>query len=301
MPNTDIAVSWPSVADTSTPGHPTDDASAWPKPRMRLMGAPMDIVSEARAVHDIVAVAEAGQGYWTITANLDHLRRYHRNPVERRLIDEADMVVADGMPLIWASRIAGEPLPERVAGSSMVWSICEIASTRGQSVFLLGGDPGVAERAAKVFQDRYPGLEIAGTACPSMGFEHDELELGRIQRQVAEAAPHIVFVALGFPEAGFLDPRSAQIAAPRVLPRGGHQSELRHRRRGTRAKLDLQPRPGVGLPPLPRTYTPAHAALSHRRPAVRHPPDGERHTPPRSPRLRYSLGMSSRGDHGAIA
>jgi N-acetylglucosaminyldiphosphoundecaprenol N-acetyl-beta-D-mannosaminyltransferase len=80
---------------------------------------------------------------------------------EQGLIDEADLVVADGMPLIWASRLAGEPLPERVAGSSMVWSICEIASARGQSVFLLGGDPGVAERAAKVFQDRYPGLRIA--------------------------------------------------------------------------------------------------------------------------------------------
>ena len=54
------------------------------------------------------------EGHWTITANLDHLRRYHRAPpAEQSLIDEADLVVADGMPLIWASRLAGEPLPER--------------------------------------------------------------------------------------------------------------------------------------------------------------------------------------------
>ncbi len=164
----------------------------------------MDVVSEARAVHDIVDAAQAGRGHWTITANLDHLRRYQHSAVERSLIDEADLVVADGMPLIWASRLVGEPLPERVAGSSMVWSICEIASARGQSVFLLGGDPGVAERAARVFQDRYPGLRIAGIACPSMGFEHDELQLGRIQRQIIEAAPHIVFVALGFPKQDLL-------------------------------------------------------------------------------------------------
>lgn len=171
---------------------------------MRLMGAPMGVVTEAHAVHAIIAAAEAGEGHWTITANLDHLRRYHRHPAEQSLIDEADLVVADGMPLIWASRLAGEPLPERVSGSRMVWSICEIAAVQGQSVFLLGGDPGVAERAASIFQARYPGLEIAGTACPRLGFENDPHELERIRREVTAAAPRIVFVALGFPKQDLL-------------------------------------------------------------------------------------------------
>jgi N-acetylglucosaminyldiphosphoundecaprenol N-acetyl-beta-D-mannosaminyltransferase len=184
-------------------------------PRVRLMGVPVAAVTEAHAVHAIVAAAEAGEGHWTVTANLDHLRRYYDSSLERELIDEADLVVADGMPLLWASRLAGTPLPERVAGSSMVWSICEIASTRGQSVFLLGGAPGVAERAAKVFRSRYPGLEIAGTACPPRGFECDELLLGRIQRQVADAAPSIVFVALGFPKQDLLI-RSLRRTLPRT-------------------------------------------------------------------------------------
>jgi N-acetylglucosaminyldiphosphoundecaprenol N-acetyl-beta-D-mannosaminyltransferase len=172
--------------------------------RMRLMGAPIAVVTEADAVQAIIDAAEGGRGHWTITANLDHLRRYHRDAAQKGLIDEADMVVADGMPLIWASRLAGAPLPERVSGSSMVWSICEAASERGQSVFLLGGDHGVAERAAEVFGERYPGLEIAGTACPPVGFENDAQELDRIQRQVTEAAPRIVFVALGFPKQDLL-------------------------------------------------------------------------------------------------
>ena len=210
-----IKLRWPNATNPAMPEHSTTSVSAGPKRRMRLMGVPMDEVSEARAVHDIVAAAETGHGHWTITANLDHLRRYHRHPAQKGLIDEADLIVADGMPLIWASRLAGEPLPERVAGSSMVWSICEIASARGQSVFLLGGDPGVAERAAKVFQDRYMELRIAGTACPSMGFEHDELQLGRIQRQVVEATPDIVFVALGFPKQDLLI-RSLRRSLPRT-------------------------------------------------------------------------------------
>jgi len=182
----------------------TADAPVGPPRRMRLMGAPMDVVTEAHAVHRIIAAAEAGDGHWTITANLDHLRRYRANPAERALIDEADLVVADGMPLIWASRIAREPLPERVSGSSMVWSICEIASAQRKSLFLLGGDPGVAERAADIFRQRYPGLQIVGTACPAVGFETNEFEVSRLERQLAQAAPQIVFVALGFPKQDIL-------------------------------------------------------------------------------------------------
>ncbi|HEX4436225.1 MAG TPA: WecB/TagA/CpsF family glycosyltransferase [Solirubrobacteraceae bacterium] len=160
----------------------------------------MDAVTEAEAVQAITDAAQAGRGHWTITANLDHVRRYNSTPGQKRLIDAADLVVADGMPLIWASRLAGVPLPERVSGSSMIWSICEEASARLQSVFLLGGNLGVAEGAADVFRERFSALEIAGTVCPPVGFELDPRELEHIRRHVVEAAPDIVFVALGFPK-----------------------------------------------------------------------------------------------------
>jgi N-acetylglucosaminyldiphosphoundecaprenol N-acetyl-beta-D-mannosaminyltransferase len=172
--------------------------------RVCLMGAEIAAVTEAQAVRAIVEATNARRGHWTITANLDHLRLYRAHPVARGLFEDADLVVADGMPLIWASHLAGEPLPERVSGSDMIWSLCEAASARGQSIFLLGGDPGVAERAARVFRARYPDLEIAGTAYPSVGFENDERELERVRREVSEAAPQIVLVALGFPKQDLL-------------------------------------------------------------------------------------------------
>jgi N-acetylglucosaminyldiphosphoundecaprenol N-acetyl-beta-D-mannosaminyltransferase len=194
----------PAIAVAMQDDDRTTDRADAPARHMRMMGAPMGVVTEADAVWAIVDAAEAGTGHWTITANLDHLRRYHHYPLQKSLIDEADLIVADGMPLIWASRLAGKPLPERVSGSSMVWSICAAACARRQGVFLLGGEPGVARRAAQVFQDRYPGLHIVGTACPPMGFESDEQELSRIKRQLADASPHIVFVALGFPKQDLL-------------------------------------------------------------------------------------------------
>jgi N-acetylglucosaminyldiphosphoundecaprenol N-acetyl-beta-D-mannosaminyltransferase len=173
-------------------------------PTVRLMGVRIAAVTEDQAVEAIIAAAQNGRGHWTITANLDHIRRYHSDPVAKVLIDDANLVVADGMPVIWASRLAGAPLPERVSGSSMIWSISRAASDGGQSIFLLGGDPGVAERAAHALQERYRGLNVVGAASPAIGFENDRCELERIVSEVAGACPDIVFVALGFPKQDLL-------------------------------------------------------------------------------------------------
>jgi N-acetylglucosaminyldiphosphoundecaprenol N-acetyl-beta-D-mannosaminyltransferase len=188
-------------------------AEVRPVRRVRLMGATFADVSEAEAVRIIVEAAIARRGHWTITANLDHLRRYTLDGHIRELVDDADMVVADGTPLVWASRIAGAPICERVAGSDMVWSICAAASRSGGSVYLLGGDSGVADHAAGVLLERHPELDLVGTSCPPVGFEKDAAELARIERELLQARPQIVFVALGFPKQDVLIKRLR-----RVLP-----------------------------------------------------------------------------------
>lgn len=136
-----------------------------------------------------------------MTANLDHLRRCRRDSSYACIVAGADLVVADGMPLVWASRIRGRPyLPERVAGSSMTLGLCEEAVRYRASVFLLGGDPGVAERAAATLVARYPGLCIAGHYCPPFGFESDAALMEELRNEVAAAEPDIVLVALGSPK-----------------------------------------------------------------------------------------------------
>jgi N-acetylglucosaminyldiphosphoundecaprenol N-acetyl-beta-D-mannosaminyltransferase len=171
---------------------------------MRIMGAPVAAVTESEAIQAMLDAAADRRGYWAITANLDHLRRYCHEPLAKELMDSADLVVADGTPLVWASQLAGTSLPERVAGSNMIWSICEAAGNQGQSVFLLGGAPGVADRAASTLCERYPNLKIVGTLCPPMGFEADEQELRRICDHLTRTAPQIVLVALGFPKQDIL-------------------------------------------------------------------------------------------------
>jgi N-acetylglucosaminyldiphosphoundecaprenol N-acetyl-beta-D-mannosaminyltransferase len=147
--------------------------------------------------------------------NLDVLRRVVRDPGQRALVERADLATADGMPLIWASRLQRTPLPERVSGSSLVRTLSEAAGEVGASVFLLGGDEGVAEAAAAQLQREAPRVIVAGTHCPPRGFEDEPHELAAIEAALERARPDIVFVGLGFPKQEHLiqglAPRFAQI------------------------------------------------------------------------------------------
>src|SRR4051812_12405024 len=112
-------------------------------PRVNLLDTPLDPLTEAQAVDTIFAAIAGGAGGWVLTPNLDHLNQFSRSHDLRRFHDQASLVLADGMPLVWASRLQGTPLPERVAGSNLIWSVSRRAAVDGRSVFLLGGTPGV--------------------------------------------------------------------------------------------------------------------------------------------------------------
>jgi N-acetylglucosaminyldiphosphoundecaprenol N-acetyl-beta-D-mannosaminyltransferase len=157
----------------------------------------------------VAVVREAlasGRGGRIITPNIDILRRAQTKDQVRAVLPDADLVVADGMPLVWASRLSGAPLPERVAGSSLIWSLSAGLGRDNRSVFVIGGRPGSAgrpdgaARAAHRLIERSPGLRIAGSLCPPHGFEQDSQAYARVCATVAEARPDLVFVGLGFPK-----------------------------------------------------------------------------------------------------
>lgn len=165
-----------------------------------VMGLPLARITEAEAVSWVVERVRSGRGGWVVTPNLDILRRCVGDPDTMELVCHADLRVADGMPLVMAGKIAGRSLPERVAGSSMIWTVCEAAAEAGLPVVFIGGSPGDAEKAAAVLTDRYSGLEIRGTHCPPMGFETDPEGMARIERMIRDEPPAIVFIGLGFPK-----------------------------------------------------------------------------------------------------
>jgi N-acetylglucosaminyldiphosphoundecaprenol N-acetyl-beta-D-mannosaminyltransferase len=177
--------------------------------RISLLGMPVDRVTEGEAVDEIVGSLRDGDGGWVITPNLDHLRRHRDSGAVRRAFAAADLVLADGMPLVWASRLQRTPLPERVAGSDLIWSLSDAGAAVGASVFLLGGNAGAAEDAARVLSERAPGLRVAGTAAPEVP-EDGAAGLDGVADDLRAARPDLVYVGL---------PLAKQIA---VIPRLRH-------------------------------------------------------------------------------
>lgn len=165
-----------------------------------LLGVRFAAVTETEAAGWIIDRWREGTGGWVSTPNTHQLDLITRRRELRTVIENASLVVADGMPLVWASALQRTPLPQRVAGSSLVWSLARSAAGAGASLFLLGGDPGVAERAATRLQADIPGLGIAGTYCPPLGFERDPREFAQIAERLRDARPAIVYVGLGFPK-----------------------------------------------------------------------------------------------------
>jgi len=169
-------------------------------PRILVGVAEFDAFNESDVVARVRTGLDAGTGGWIVTPNADILRTLTREPSTAALTAPATIVVADGAPLIWAARLAGTPLPERVTGSSLVFSLAQDLAASKRSVFLLGGADGVPESAARELRVRFPGLRIAGTYSPPQGFDVDEEGLRATVTRVVESGPDVVFVGLGFPK-----------------------------------------------------------------------------------------------------
>ena len=169
-------------------------------PTVNLLGVELHAITERACAEHILDELNNGRGGVVVTPNLDHLRRCRNDVNFEAMVAEADLVVADGMPLVWASWLQGTPLPERVAGSSLISTLSTAASTQKRSIFLLGGAPGTAERAKCVLMERNPQLKVVGWHTPPIGFEQDPRKMAAIIAEVSTAKPDIVFVALGSPK-----------------------------------------------------------------------------------------------------
>jgi N-acetylglucosaminyldiphosphoundecaprenol N-acetyl-beta-D-mannosaminyltransferase len=186
---------------TGAPPHRASRRSGGsPFPTVDLRGVRVHAVTEADCVCHIISELDAGRGGMVVTPNLDHLHRCLHDLAFAATVSEAELVVADGMPLVWAARLQGTPLPERVAGSNLISSLSDAAAAQGRTVFFLGGAPTTADGAAKVLCDRFPSLKVVGTACPPVGFENDPAAMADLIQTVSGARPDVVFVALGSPK-----------------------------------------------------------------------------------------------------
>ena len=137
---------------------------------------------------------------YVVTPNVDHVVKLQSHPEMRAAYQEAALTVADGWPLVAASRWLGRPLPERVAGSDLVPQLLAAGQTIPEfRVFLLGAAPGVGTCAAENIGVRWPGAKVCGLASPPRGFETDRKESEAVVERVNASSPHLLVVGLGAP------------------------------------------------------------------------------------------------------
>lgn len=189
------------------------------KPRVNLLNTYIDNVTMADALERIETYIRSRRPHQVVTVNLDFLRLGNRDHAFRELINTSNLVIADGMPLVWGSRLQGCGLPERVAGVDLVRECARLSAEKGYRIFFLGAGPGVADHAADTLRRQYPGAQIVGTYAPeSMHGEVGEIATARIR----DAAPDILFVALGAPlQDQWIRSHLAQLGVPVCMGIGG--------------------------------------------------------------------------------
>lgn len=167
--------------------------------RINLLDTWIDKVDLEEAVARIDTFVRIGTPRQVVTANVDFLRLATENRGFRDLINTSDLVVPDGMPLLWGSRLLGDPLPERVTGVELVLACARLSALKGYTIFLLGAAPGIAAEAADALRERYPGARIVGTYAPPMG-PFSEATEATMLRLIEETRPDMLFVAFGAPK-----------------------------------------------------------------------------------------------------
>jgi len=180
--------------------HFTSDRSQ-PVDQIYLFGMQITRTSLVDAAGTVLGWCVAPRGEscrFVVTPNVDHAVLFQSNPELQVAYSEASLVLADGAPLVLASRMFGRHLPERVAGSDLVPQIFGSVGSPLR-VFLLGAEPGIGERAAACIEQQWPGVQVVGTYSPPVGFEAIDGENERIFAAVEAADADLLVIGFGAP------------------------------------------------------------------------------------------------------
>lgn len=167
--------------------------------RVRLLDVPFDVVTMHETLERVGSMIRARQPHYLATANVDFAVQSRKDPELREILEKAHLVVCDGTPLVWLSRLLRRPLPERVAGSDMVPRLLVKAEQEGWRVFFLGGESEVLKQAVRKVAEKHPRLEIAGAYSPPFA-PLEKMDHEGIRTRVKEARPDLLLVSFGCPK-----------------------------------------------------------------------------------------------------
>ena len=168
--------------------------------RVKFLNTYIDSLTMDEAVDAVDSLIAKHKCSYVVTPNLDHIVTLETDPEFAEIYRNAKLILADGKPLIWISKLCSTPIKEKISGSDLFPRLCAMAARKGHSIFILGAAEGVAAKAAENLAVKNPGLKIAGVYSPPVGFEKNNDELDKIAEIIKALKPDILAVSLGSPK-----------------------------------------------------------------------------------------------------
>lgn len=168
--------------------------------RMKFLNTEVDNVTLEESIEIIDGYIMQGKPRYVVTPNVDHIVKLENDIEFKTVYKNADLILTDGMPLIWISKWLNRPIKEKISGSDLFPKVCELGANKGYKVFLLGAAEGVAAKAAENLKHKYKGLNIVGVYSPPYGFEKKESEISKIIDIINKSTPDVLAVGLGAPK-----------------------------------------------------------------------------------------------------
>jgi N-acetylglucosaminyldiphosphoundecaprenol N-acetyl-beta-D-mannosaminyltransferase len=186
--------------------------------RIEMMGCLVDNLTMEETLETIAGFIASGRPHQHVVVNVDKLVKARDDAELRRIINECALINADGMPVVWASRLLGKPLKERVAGVDLFESLMQRSAQKGWRVFLLGAREEVVSKVKSIYEQKYPGLVVAGYR---NGYWKDENEPSVVEH-IKAARADILFVAISSPKKErFLGQYQSEMKIPFAMGVGG--------------------------------------------------------------------------------
>jgi N-acetylglucosaminyldiphosphoundecaprenol N-acetyl-beta-D-mannosaminyltransferase len=187
--------------------------------RITLMGCQIDNLSMEDTLGRIEGFIHSGKPHQHVVVNVDKLVKASRDAELRKIINDCALINVDGMPVVWASRLLGKPLKERVAGVDLFEALMRRAGEKGWRVFLLGAREEVVSAVADTYQRKYPRLVLAGYR---NGYWKGEAEERAVVEQIRDSRADLLFVAISSPKKEqFLGRYQAEMKIPFAMGVGG--------------------------------------------------------------------------------
>lgn len=169
-------------------------------PKIEFMNIQIDNLTMQETLDEIDHLVIKNEKSYIVTPNVDHIVKLEKDKELKKVYENAALVLADGKPLIWISKLYKKPIKEKISGSDLFPLMCEMAANKKYSMFFLGAAEGVANKAAYNLKQKYNNLNVVGTYSPPYGFEKSDKEIEKIIGMINDAKPDILIVGLGCPK-----------------------------------------------------------------------------------------------------